>query len=96
MKSIRLDDKMEWRLARTAERLHLSESEVIRRALDDYCDLAPGDSLAEALTDYIGESDSTETDLSTNVHQKFGEYVYEKWRRTQGKDLKIAESTDLG
>jgi hypothetical protein len=95
MKSIRLDGKLEWRLARTAERLHLSESEVIRRALDDYCDLAPGDSLADALGDYVGAMEGTGEDLSSNTHELYGAYLFEKHiKRQQAHDLRIAERND--
>lgn len=93
MKSLRLDGKLTWRLSVTAERLGISESEVIRRALDDYCDVAPGDSLADALVDYVGAFEGPAGDNSSNAGRRYAEDLHqERLRRQSGAQLRVAET----
>jgi len=89
MKSLRLDEKLAGRVSKTAQRLGVSDSEVMRRALDDYCDPAPGESLAEALGDYIGfTKDSKGQFTAREHHEAFGQMVEEKWRRRLDKSIR--------
>jgi len=83
MKSLRLDEELAGRISTTAQRLRVSDSEVIRRALDEYCDPAPGESVAEALGDYIGAFEGSGELAARDVHRLFGEIVGEKWRRRE-------------
>jgi hypothetical protein len=94
MKSLRLDEKLAERLELTAKRLGWSESEVMRWALDQYLDPAPGESGAEAWADYIGAiDDGPEGDFSSNVGRHYAEYLRQKYPDHQAEgELRVAES----
>ncbi|HLG70674.1 MAG TPA: ribbon-helix-helix domain-containing protein [Chloroflexota bacterium] len=92
MKSLRLDEKLAQRLDVTAKRLGWSESEVMRWALDQYLDPAPGESVLEAWAGYIGAiDDGPEGDFSSNAGRHFAEHLREKYPETW-RELRVAET----
>ena len=99
MKSVRFSPELQRRLSATAERLALTESEVIRLALDDFCDEAsdeasPADRVLELMRQWEREDEgSPSINVASRAHELWGDYVYEKHRKTHGQQLKVAEQS---
>ena len=84
--SVRLDDKTKRRLSRYARDQRVSQSEVVRQALDDFLNRgAPSDGMSvyEKMKHVIGSVRSGQSDLSENTSEKFYQIVLEKHRRRQ-------------
>ena len=81
--SVRLDEKMKRRLSRVARARRLSQSEVVRQAIDAFLnpDSTKGMSLYDRMKDVIGSVHSGRTDLSQQTGDKFYEILLEKKRQ---------------
>ena len=84
--SVRLDEKTKRRLSRVARERRLSQSEIVRQAINAYLRDDPateGMSLYDRMKDVIGVVHSGRSDLSENTGEKFYQIVAEKHRRRQ-------------
>ena len=82
--SVRLDEKTKRRLSRYARKRRLSQSEVVRQAIDALLnrDGAPkGTTLYERMKDVIGSVHGGRSDLSQNTGDKFYEMLLEQKRQ---------------
>jgi predicted DNA-binding protein len=84
--SVRLDEKTKRRLSRAARERHVSQSEIVRQAIDAYLNNGtPIEelSLYEKIKDVIGSVHGLPADGSTRVSEYFRQSLIEKKR--QGK-----------
>lgn len=83
--SVRLDDKTKRRLSQYARKQGLSQSEVVRMAIDALLNrrnaTATGTTLYERMKDVIGSVHSGRGDLSQNTGDQFYEILLEKKRQ---------------
>jgi len=82
--SVRLDEKTKRRLSRYAREQRVSQSEVVRRAINAYMnsdDTMDGVSLYDRMKDIIGSVRGGPTDLSENTGEKFRQILLEKKRQ---------------
>ncbi len=87
MKTVRLDADLERRLTHQAQKLGVSESEVIRMALDQFCgqpagQLAPVDDML-ALIEQWERDDAGQPaiDVARHSSRLFGDLLFEEWAR---------------
>ena len=92
MKSVRLGAEVERRLAAAAEREGVNESELIRRALERYCDAQEAtvqgfDGLLEIIGTWERDDVASEgaqplrTAVARNAHRLYGESIRANLRR---------------
>lgn len=84
--SVRLDEKTKRRLSRYAKERRVSQSEIVRQAIDDFLNRGAASdetSLYEKMKHVIGSVQSGRGDLSENTGEKFYQIVLEKHRRRQ-------------
>ena len=82
--SVRLDEKRKRRLSRAARERRVSQSEIVRQALDAYLDNgAPTEesSLYDRIKDIIGSVHGLPPDGSTRVSEYFYDDLLEKKRQ---------------
>jgi predicted DNA-binding protein len=82
--SLRLEEKTKRRLSRYARARGLSQSEVVRQAIDALLnrqDTTKGTTLYERMKDVIGSVHSGRGDLSQNTGDQFYEILLEKKRQ---------------
>jgi Arc/MetJ-type ribon-helix-helix transcriptional regulator len=82
--SVRLDDKTKRRLSRYARARGVSQSEIVRQAIDALLNrkgAATGSTLYERMKDVIGSVRSGRRDLSQNTGDQFYEILLEKKRQ---------------
>lgn len=95
MKSARVGDELEGRLAAKARTLGVSESEVIRMALEEFCEPladAPVDAMLSLIAEWeLEDAGLPEVDVARHASRLFGESLEEEWGRKQ-RLLRIAES----
>jgi antitoxin component of RelBE/YafQ-DinJ toxin-antitoxin module len=95
MKSVRITPDLQLRLAAKAESLGVSESEVIRMALDQFCDealdrRAPVDDMLALIEQWEREDvGKPELDVAQHSSKLFGDVLYEDWSKKQ--ELRVAE-----
>lgn len=97
MKSVRLDDEFQERLSATARRLSVGESEVIRMALDEFCDAAPGHSLLDELKPLLEQWELEDAgqpmiDIAANAKRLYAEGLYEDYLKKQDGYRRVAEN----
>lgn len=101
MKTVRLGSELEERLKRAADRLGVSESDVIRSALEGYLGEVERDPVEDlmALFEQWEREDKEQgldklppTNFASHSSQLYGDQLYEEWRAKNRKPLKIAES----
>ena len=82
--SVRLDEKTKRQLSRYARVRGVSQSEVVRQAIDALLNregTAKGTTLYERMKDVIGSVHSGRSDLSQNTGDQFYEILLEKKRQ---------------
>jgi hypothetical protein len=97
MKSVRLDEGLQERLGATARRLGVGESEVIRMALDEFCDAKPGRSLFDELKPLLKEWEAEDAgqpavDIAGNAKRLYSERLYEDYLKKQDAYRRVAET----
>jgi len=82
--SVRLDDKTKRRLSRAARERRVSQSEIVRQAIDEYLNNGtPTEELSvyDKIKDIIGSVHGLPPDASTRVSEYFYEDLLEKKRQ---------------
>lgn len=82
--SVRLDEKRKRRLSRAARQRRVSQSEIVRQALDAFLKedaTTAGLSLYDRMKDIIGSVRGGPPDLSEHTGDKFREILLEKKRQ---------------
>ena len=82
--SVRLDDKTKRRLSRAARARRVSQSEIVRQALNSFLDggtANEGMSVYDKMKHLIGSVHSGRSDLSQNTGEHFYKILLEKKRQ---------------
>ena len=82
--SVRLGDKIKRRLSREARQRRVSQSEIVRQAIEAYLDAGQpgkGITLYDRMKDVIGSVHSGRGNLSQNTGDEFHEILLEKKRQ---------------
>jgi antitoxin component of RelBE/YafQ-DinJ toxin-antitoxin module len=90
VKTVRVGQELERRLAAKAASLGVTESEVIRMALNQFCEEAPGqrspfDEMVALIEQWEHEdAGKAEIDVARHSSELFGDQLYEDWFEKQG------------
>jgi len=76
-----MDEKLQRRVSVTAQRLGQSESEVIREAIDQFCDDDSEPNVADALGGFVGCISTSTGFEAERARDVFGDMLEEDWRR---------------
>ncbi|HEX6513294.1 MAG TPA: CopG family transcriptional regulator [Chloroflexota bacterium] len=100
MKSVRLGQELQHRLAETAHALGVSESEVIRMAVERFCEIhVPRRSGADAMVALIEQWEREDAgqpalDVAQHSGELFGELLRRDWRKQEERLLRVAEDRE--
>jgi hypothetical protein len=80
-RSFRIDPALERRLCEVAAREGVPVSAVVREAIEQYCNAAPGNDTRTRLADVIGIVEGDGRDYSSRTGRAFTELLMERHRR---------------
>lgn len=85
MRSVRLDERLEARLAQAARMTGKPVSAVIRTAIDEHCDRVLGSSVADRWADVIGSVAGDGSGYSERTGEAFTELILERERQRKDR-----------